>query len=375
MFFPIRTDRRLQHTPWVNYSLIALNVAVYLWSSRVDDRFVAPYLLDPVEPRLLQFFTYQFLHADVWHILGNMVFLYVFGSSVEDRLGKLGYLGFYLAGGVLSGLAHSALADNPVLGASGAICGVTGAYLALFPLTQVTIVYFFFIIGAFEITSMVLILFQVAQNLVLTAAGGGGVAYMAHLGGYVYGFIVGMGLLATRLLPREPYDLLAMIERHRRRQQFRGMVKQGYRPWDAEANAAVAADKPVSPEQQRIMSLRSRIHAALTAHEMADAAGLYRELVQLDDQQVLGQQPQLDIANQLMSEGRHDHAARAYELFLKAHPRYAQREQIELILGLIYARYLHRRQRAAELLTAALPRLDDAQQKDLARQTLSMVQG
>ena len=89
MFFPIRTDRKLVHTPWVNYGLIAANVLIFM-STRSHANDLAPlaFPLDPPQAQLHQFITYQFLHADLWHLLGNMLFLYVFGNSVEDRLGN-----------------------------------------------------------------------------------------------------------------------------------------------------------------------------------------------------------------------------------------------------------------------------------------------
>ncbi len=211
MLFPIRTDRRLHHTPWVNIALIASNVVVFVLTWRGAGRaWVEPFTLNPATPMLVQFVSYQFLHANWAHLLGNMLFLYVFGNSVEDRLGKVGYLAFYLGGGVVAGLGHALLESNPVLGASGSVAAVTGAYLALFPLSNVTMLYWLILIGIFEISSIYLILFQIGYNVFMHLSGAPGVAYLAHLSGYAYGFVVGMGLLKSRLLPREPYDLLAL---------------------------------------------------------------------------------------------------------------------------------------------------------------------
>jgi len=378
MFFPIRTDRRLTHTPWVNYGLIAVNVLIFMTTRSTTGEPVArDFVLEPALPQLHQFITYQFLHADHWHLLGNMLFLYVFGNSVEDRLGKVGYLGFYLAGGVLAGLGHALTDQNPVLGASGAVAAITGAYLALFPLSNVTVVYWFILIGSFEVSSMLLILFQIGQNVVLHMMGGSRVAYMAHLSGYAYGFVVGAGLLWLHLLPREPYDLLALIEQRRRRSQFRRMTRDGYHPWEhakATEPDPVGGQKPAEPisdEKQRHLDLRQQINSALSQQNLPAAARLYHQLLLIDPKQVMGQQQQLDLSNQLMSEGRYDAAAQAYELFLRKFDRYAQREQIELILGLIYVKYLDRRDRGCDLLTAALPRLDDQRQKELAQRMLS----
>jgi membrane associated rhomboid family serine protease len=377
--FPIRTDRRLQHTPWVNWTLIAANVAVFMLTNRGMDRAgMDPYILNPWNPTLVQFLSYQFLHANWMHLLGNMLFLYVFGNSVEDRLGKVGYLAFYLAGGVLAGLGHAAVENAPVLGASGSVAAVSGAYLALFPMSNVTLFYWVFFIGFFEVSSLLVICFYIGSNLLYHVLGFPGVAYLAHLAGYAAGFAVGMGLLWLRLLPREPYDLLSMLEHRRRRAQFRAMTRKGYHPWEgAKAADPVAGDAdqtPTDPAKAELMRVRAAIADALAAHNMPEAARLYDQLLRTDGSQVLGQQAQLDVANQLMSEGRHESAAKAYELFLGTYGRYPQREQVELILGLICLRYLNRRQRARELLASAAARLHDPDQRSLAQRMLAEIE-
>ncbi|MEX0652673.1 MAG: rhomboid family intramembrane serine protease [Phycisphaeraceae bacterium] len=391
MFFPIRTDRRLKRTPWVNYGLIAANVLIFLFTYRQVMSFGLPeyrimtrgelfnalpvlrYYLWPEEPHLWQFVTYQFLHADWMHLLGNMVFLWVFGNAVEDRLGRLGYLSFYLAGGVVAGLGHAYMELTPVLGASGAVAGVTGAYLVLFPLTNVTIVFFMLIIYAFEVSSIVLILFRIITDVVFQFLGIGGVAYQAHLAGYAYGFVIALGLLVGRVLPREPYDLLSLIEHRRRRYAFRRLAKTGYQPWEGAAPREAGPPAELTPgareRQQEIMDLRRDIARALHAHDLPEAGRQYRALLNVEPHQVLNEQPQLDVANQLMAEGRYATAAAAYELFLKHYPAYPSREQVQLILGLIYARYLQQPERARELLTAAAARLAGSD-RDLARQVL-----
>ncbi len=114
-FFPFRTDRRLQHVPWVNIALIVLNTLIFLYTShgRNAAALMETYRLDPASPGLYQFITYQFLHAGAMHLAGNMLFLWVFGNSVEDRLGKVGYLAFYLAGGVMAGLGYVLIEPRP----------------------------------------------------------------------------------------------------------------------------------------------------------------------------------------------------------------------------------------------------------------------
>lgn len=415
MFFPIRTDRRLKATPWVNYSLIALNVVVYAFTWQSSQQYavfqsggysiqeifqnspgVGLWLWpDDTNIRLYQFITYQFVHSGPeatflpglvlpLHLIFNMLFLYVFGNAVEDRVGKLGYLGFYLAGGVLAGLAHILTGGGPVLGASGSVAAVTGIYLALFPFSNVTIAYWLIVfVGSFVVSSMVLILFRVILDVIFQFTGHDNTAYVAHLAGYLYGFLIGMGLLATRLLPREPYDMLALIEQKRRRAQFKRLAKQGFEPWQAAPAPAVASGTSRDPggdveliraepsdAERSLMDRRAAINEALVRQDLHGAAERYTQLLADHPRQVLPQTAQLDVANQLMADGRYDTAARAYELFLETYRDYNQRAPIQLILGLIYARYLRQSDRARELLTAARPKLS-AEEQTLADQALA----
>jgi hypothetical protein len=291
-------------------------------------------------------------------------------------------LAFFLAGGVLAGLGHAMVESEPVLGASGAVAAVSGAYMVLFPLSNVTIVYFFFFIGTFEVSSLWMILLQIGQDAFMYMSRYGGVAYLAHLSGYGFGFVVAMGLLKTRLLPREPYDLLKLMEHRRRRAEFTALTRRGYQPWEGgppplarDSSSPIGAQPPPIPDPKRdqLMQLRTRVSEALTAHSLLDAARDYTELLDLDASQVMGQDQQFDLGNQLMAEQRYDYAARAYELYLNTYKTPARRAQVELILALIYARYLNRRQRARELLTAAVQELRDPSQKELAIQLLTEI--
>ena len=396
MIFPIRTDRQLKRTPVVNYALIGANVFFFLityqqiataeqyWHLVREERFaelfelvpaLAYYLWPRDEPFAYhQLISYQFLHGNWLHLLGNMVFLYVFGNGVEDRFGRVGYLLFYICGGIFAGIGHMMVAANPVLGASGSVAAVTGAFLALFPLSRVTIIYWFIIIGVFTVPSVGLILFRVTLDLIFHLIGMPGVAYMAHLAGYAAGFGIGMLLLMTRVLAREPYDLLSLIEQRRRRAQFQRLTRSGYQPWDSarasEPGQVVKAE--FTDEQKALMNQRQRISTALANHDNAEAARLYRDLLGRDAGQVLGQDQQLDVANQLMSDGHYEQAAAAYELFLKHYPSYYERQHVQLILGLIYARYIEKPDRARELLEAATPRLTGHDQ-DLAQRVLGEI--
>jgi membrane associated rhomboid family serine protease len=386
MFIPIRSDRPLRATPYVNYALIAINIVVFGVTYNLlrsdEPTFVRDLLLNKwlystpesgvIVTKIWQFITYQFLHGSPMHLIGNLIFLWVFGNAVEDRLGKVGYLFFYLAMGVLAGLGHWLTSDASVLGASGSIAGVTGAYLALFPRTRITFLYFFFLIGAFEVPAMVVVLFYFVKDLFFFGAGlGGGVAYTAHLAGNLAGFAVGMALLGPRLLPREPYDLFSLWTHKRRRDKFKKIVKQGQQAWEHSA-AGPANDKPLTPEQQAVIDQRQAVSRAIGNHDMDQAARLYLELNQKHGDQALSQRQQFELANHLAGLGHHADAAKAYELLLRTYPRHDDRAHAQLMLGLINARYLGKPNDAKPLLQEASQRLqgDDAA---LARQLLAEV--
>ncbi|MHB1156577.1 MAG: rhomboid family intramembrane serine protease [Phycisphaerales bacterium] len=382
MFFPIRTDRRLKRTPYMNITLIVVNVAVSLWvwgrygNMPMMQTPVGQFMLLPWQPKLHQFFTYQFLHENWEHLAFNMLFLYVFGNSLEDRFGSIGYLAFYLAGGVVAGMGYSLTQTAPILGASGSISAVTGAYLALFPLTRVTMVFWFFFIYFFDIPAMVLLLFSFGQDLFFqvlewTGRPGANIAFQAHLAGNLFGFLIGMALLWARILPREPYDFLALADRWRRRRELRSATRQGHSPWlgSPGTGAPIRAGK-IDERQHRQMQMRAAISAAMEQRDPGRALDTYERLLSDDAKQVLPRDLQLDMGNYAMSHDRHGTAATAYELFLATYRGDGQTDQVKLLLGLIYTRYLPQPDRAKQLLTEAHEHLNDASQRQLVDELL-----
>lgn len=393
MLIPIGTDRRQQHTPWVNYTIIAVNVVAFIIQQYVDGQAIAagatiydplptdPYLFHPLNPRMYQFITSTFMHADWMHLAGNMLFLFVFGNAVEDRLGKVAYLSYYLAAGVLACLAHGLTDVHPSLGASGAIAGVTGAFAVLMPNARVSMIYIIFFIGRFEVSAIFLVLFYMAMDLFFFSTGGGNVAYTAHLGGYAVGFGVMISLLYLRILPQDEWDLLALIKHRKRKHDFKRMANKGFRPWEMDRSKGVAAgtrpgqSASVQGEpdetQKQLMAVRARIASAVANHRMDEGAELYAGLLNMDPSQTMSQQHQLDLANHLMSQQDHATAAQAYELFLKAYRTHPRKVEVELMLGLIYARYLNNAARARELLDTVRHKLPEGPQKQMAEQTLA----
>jgi tetratricopeptide (TPR) repeat protein len=202
--------------------------------------------------------------------------------------------------------------------------------------------------------------------------GAAAVAHTAHIAGTLYGFSVCMALLFTRLLPRDQFDILALGQRWNRRRQYRSMVSQGFDPFGRTPATLgdPSAPDPDDPRSRQVAELRGDIADAIARHDHAAAAALYRRLHALDPRQVLSRIAQLDIANQLAHEQDHAAAAEAYEQFLSAYPKYEQVEQVELMLGVIYARYLSRPDQAREHLSRALRRLHRAGEIELAQAEL-----
>jgi len=396
MIIPIRTDYRMRHRPVVNYAILAANVILFLMGFNglgpVNSDKIQPWLLHPNLPQLHQFFSSVFLHADWAHLIGNMVFLWVFGNAVNDRFGQVGYLAFYLAGGVLACVGYLVLgATAPVLGASGAISAVTGAYLVLLPRARVTVLLWFYVITTFELSSMFFLLFQMIHNLWMSfwttsLASGGGVAYNAHLSGYAFGIGISVVLLVTRLLPRGAFDMLNVFSAARRKRRFRRMVDHGYspfrpadpgqelrdRPKRRVASRTVSADAPDSVAGGEL-KLRHQIREACSMHDLPAAAEKYLQLIEMSDRAVLSRQNQLDVANQLMAGEQYNEAAGAYERFLEYYDNYEHAADIHLMLGLIYGRYLRQYDKAEPLLERAMQSLTDTPKRELARIELQNV--
>ncbi len=379
MFLPIRTDSRLRSTPYMNWAIIAANIVVFALQRALN--LESTWLLNSHNLRWWNFVSYAFLHADVWHIGGNMLFLFIFGNNVNDKMGSWAYLGYYLAGAVFAGLGFTMISGGAVLGASGAVASVTAAYLVLFPVANITIAYVWIFFGTFEVPCLYVIAFFFAQDLLFGLAGldhrgGGGVAYMAHVAGTLYGAIACTMLLWTHMLPRDQWDVVALINRWNRRRQYRDVTASGYNPFSYVNEARKANQPPPLPtaREQGITELRMSIANAIGTHEMERAVKLYLELKDLDPSQVLSRQAQLDIANQLAGQQLYLQAAEAYEQFLKTYPKFEQIEQVELMLGLIYARYLAQYPRAHQCLVRALAKLQGQREIDMARGELTRIE-
>jgi len=226
---PIRDDQVRYSTPWVNNFLIGLNLLIFLFEAALDRQSlntlihqfgVVPYHLAaflagstryPLPAILVPFFTSMFLHGSWMHVIGNMWFLFIFGDNVEDYLGHFKYLVFYILTGLIAMGTQVAInlhSTVPTLGASGAIAGVLGAYFILYPRARVLTWFFVFVVWvpAWIILGYWFVLNFLSGTATALAVQGqnmGGVAFWAHVGGFVSGALL-VKVFGERRL-RSPY--------------------------------------------------------------------------------------------------------------------------------------------------------------------------
>jgi hypothetical protein len=224
---PLRDDQPSFSTPFINYFLIGLNVVVFLWELSVGHRTLTVFLFqfgvvpqhtlavltgqsyDSPATAILPLFTSMFLHASFLHVAGNMLFLWIFGDNVEDYLGHFRYLVFYLGSGLAADLSHillNASSRVPSVGASGAIAGVMGAYFILYPRARVLT--WFPPIFLFHVPAWLMLGYWFVGNFLsgtltsiaeTTQTSAGGVAFWAHVGGFV------AGVLMIKVFPERPH--------------------------------------------------------------------------------------------------------------------------------------------------------------------------
>jgi len=213
--FPISDVIPSRTRPAVTISLIAVNALLFLYQLQLDDvslqRLVFAYGVIPARFSSADVVTSMFLHADFLHFLGNMVFLWIFGDNVEDRLGHATYLFFYLGCGYVAAMAQ-VFADPesfaPMIGASGAIAGIMGAYFVIYPHSRVlTAVFIFLFLDIIEVPAIFFLglwfLLQLFHGAMSYGSQEGGVAFWAHAGGFLVGIGAGAWVRARDRANRE----------------------------------------------------------------------------------------------------------------------------------------------------------------------------
>ncbi|GBE05373.1 MAG TPA: rhomboid family intramembrane serine protease [Nitrospirae bacterium] len=229
---PYKDDNPTRTFPYVTIGLIAVNTMVFIWQVSIPsdpERIAFAYgavphfmltfsTVQPIHP-FLSVFTSMFIHGSFLHLFANMLYLWIFGDNIEDRLGKVRFILFYLTCGLLAAYAHALTESHsmvPMIGASGAVSGILGAYLLLFPHAKVrTIVILVFFIQVVRLPALFVIGLWIAIQFINgllsagAAPGGGGVAWFAHIGGFISGVLLIKVFLGSR-----KYSLKALIFRN-----------------------------------------------------------------------------------------------------------------------------------------------------------------
>jgi len=330
-FFPVRDEYGVKRFPFIVLFIILANSAVYLaFNFRIDvyEAIVKRYGFVPAHPSLLTLLTSQFLHGGLLHFGFNMWYLWLFGDNLEDRWGRMQFLLFYLGGGVFASLVYSVLIpasamETPVIGASGAIAAVLGAYAVLFPRSVVTfryLLWFLFWIrtGEVELYAVFWLAIWFIQQVVSTALvasnlAASSVAFAAHAAGFVYGMILASG---TRLF---------------REARYRQTVLEGenllLHLLSPQPHTSLPPD---SDDEYR--GLREEIASLFEENRLA-ASDRYEEFVSRWPGAVLPERLQFSMADSLLRQGRQDLAATAYRNFLLAYPLSKLADNALLALG------------------------------------------
>jgi hypothetical protein len=205
------------------------------------------------------------------------------------------------------------------------------------------------------------------------------VAYEAHLAGYAFGISSLLILLSTGIISGTGLDLYAMLKQWNRRRRYRDVVSSGFDPFTGTGSKKIRAKEikksSLNKEQEeKVQQLRSEIAQRIAQHNLPAAAQAYLDLIDIDYNQIIPRQYLLDVANQLASESRYTAAANAYEQFLAHYKKYEHAEQVQLMLGIIYSRYLHNQELAIKHLEDAKKKLTNPEQIQMAKDELEKLQ-
>jgi membrane associated rhomboid family serine protease len=393
VIIPLSIVRFQNRRPVITWTLLALNILIHIFmvaltkqNPQLKLQILDWAMYNPQAPKPLALITYAFFHADFWHLLGNMLILWVFGPSVEDVLRKWGFTLLYLVGGIVAAFLHSIFEDAPVIGASGAIAAVTGAFLVMFPKTYVKVLWFFILIGFYTLPAWIFIALAIAKDFLLTGIGNSNVATIAHIGGYILGFALSFALLATKIVPSEQSSLVFMFKQSQRRNAMRKAFEDGTKE---RTNPTIRLTDLQQAQLTKLTALRAQIGLHISKTDTSRALASYDELLALtrsiSSPEALGlakplllsRRLQMDLANALFASARHAEAANAYTLFAENYPDDPHAPRAWLLVALVHMRYTSpssNHPAAKVALKAIKAPFADPQEDALAKQLLAEIQ-
>jgi membrane associated rhomboid family serine protease len=359
---PLGTDRITRKTP-TTITIVVLNIAIFLLISlglnaqstataskaaEIEQFGVFYPGLQMVLTHPWTLVTYAFLHdpSGLSHVAFNMLFLWIFGRAVEDRLGSVWFAIFYVFGAIVAALGEWFISPAPMIGASGAVAAATGAFAALCPRSRVRVLFFFTII---EIPGIVLVLIFVGLDLFgqlgqsVSSTSRGGIAYSAHLFGYAFGMLTMLALLGSGILKRTEFDLFFIMKQMKRRREMRAAVNQSRSPWVNDISTLSVATPQATPEALRAgIPMRRQLSDSDAKRELHDAGTRW-------------------------SRGEFSAAANAWERFAQRFPSHPDSDGALLLAAVTYARKLNDPTRARELAQRLVDRVPAATIETLAQ--------
>lgn len=356
VILPIGDENPRVRLPLMHYVIMAVNVAVFIYMFMLPERELGE-LVDrfalfssPDRFEWHQFVTSIFLHAGPLHLGFNMLFLWIVGDNVEDRLGHVGYLFFYIVVGVVGGAVHMATvfgtlsAAKPCVGASGAVSGVMAAYVVFFPNARIKIFYWvWWIVNVIYVSAKWAIGFWIAQQVLLYfLVSNSGVAYGAHVGGFMAGLLIALAA-RSKLKPYDPVGRILGAEPTESAwtQEASWQQPPDYVFTQEQPPPVVEPVEPVGvtpkPETSVRSGLKEQLAHAVNAGQTAEALHIYDRLSRYGGP-VLSAGVLLRLAHLLVEHTEYDRAVRIYEDYLKHYPLGEQAVEVAFRVGMIHSR-------------------------------------
>ena len=358
MLIPIGTNVEHRRYPAVTYWLIGINILIFAGQWAIaragglnsTNELVQTFAsienacrLSSIQFHFYSLFTYQFLHADWLHILFNMIFLLPFGKVVEDRMGHLGFLVFYLGCGAIGGYLHTLVHVNPVVGASGSVCAVVAAFVVLAPKTKTHILFVFFLIGVYSVPSMLLVAFYISIDVLSQAASLLGrntsnTAWIVHLTGYFIGGGCTYIALKLHFISSSEFDLPRVLQQWKRRRDYKSTL-----------STPPVRQVPDSSDDPDFL-LRPAIADKVNNGELELATAMYLEENKKNSSFSIDGMSLHSIGISLLQNNNTDLGVKVLEKYLSQQKNAKDKGDVALLLIAKYTRVLGNKKRAKSLL-------------------------